>query len=57
MSTPRPDSVELCAKVRDNHPCLGRIHRPFPDRPKCWACGGSEAGVVYVRGDERTVTP
>ena len=44
-----PATVELCIRNRDGHPCLGVIYRPQPDVIYCPKCGGTDAGVIYVR--------
>lgn len=43
-----PATVELCMRIRDGYPCLGRIHRSgVPEVLVCTACGRREPGAVY----------
>ena len=56
MSTDQlPTTVEHCARIRDGHPCLGRISRTgVPEIVHCESCGRREAVVkapaLVVRG-------
>jgi hypothetical protein len=44
-----PDSVELCARLREGHPCLGVVYRPQPDVAICGRCGDRAGGAMYRR--------
>lgn len=49
-----PVTVELCTRIRDGHPCLGRISRTgVPEIVRCESCGRREAGVVYTCQEAR----
>jgi len=44
-----PATIELCARIRDGYPCLGRVHRSgVPEIVSCMACGSRATGVVYT---------
>lgn len=49
MSGPTlPPTIELCQRIRDGLPCLGRIHRSgVPEITRCTACGKRDAGAIY----------
>lgn len=55
MATELPATIELCQRIRDGLPCLGRVHRSgVPEIACCTACGKRDAGAIYVRqGSER----
>jgi hypothetical protein len=47
-----PATIELCARLRDGLPCLGRVHRSgVPEVVVCTLCGKRDNGVIYVRID------
>src|SRR5262245_22876420 len=51
-STAMPPTVELCARLREGKPCLGRVYRGQPDEPYCRQCGATAAGVMYQLAEE-----
>jgi hypothetical protein len=55
MTPALPPTIELCARIRDGHICLGRIHRSGTPRVvTCMACGSRDGGVVYQVVDVAT---
>lgn len=48
MNAVLPATIELCSRIRDGRPCLGRIHRSGdPEVTVCTACGKRAAGAIY----------
>lgn len=44
-----PATIELCARLRDGRPCLGRISRSgSPEIVHCTACGQRGDGIIYL---------
>jgi len=47
-----PATIEVCQRIRDGYPCLGRVHRSgVPEIVSCQACGSRNDGVVYHLGE------
>ena len=45
-----PQRLELCARRREQLPCLGVLYRPQPGVAYCRRCGATDgAAVGYVR--------
>jgi hypothetical protein len=48
MADRMPTTLEMCQRLRDGYPCLGRIFRPQDGVIYCPSCGGKDGGATYT---------
>ena len=46
-----PEQLEICCRNLNGRRRRSGVVRPWPTRPYCPKCGGTEPGVIYERSD------